>query len=289
MLCTMIARGVLGLTALFGALLIGAGSSASVGEHGVDAHRTGVVERASPPGKRPWKPSPTCPVDTFADPDTGVCLRIPNAVDAPEATAEEAGHHDRHGTWSVYEQIPRRPDRPADYEAYRFPLPPALPNGKHVISGYDLDQPDEGQRRGRTLRAVGHGGLDIPQARGTPIHLVALESQEGDAEVVYVGTLFGTTVVTRHTIHEGGRLRDYLVLFGHLDRPAPGLAPSARLQQDDVVGFVGDTGSPELVHLHLETRRVRDGVDVTKVGVGRLLDATVSVVCDPRNVLPRKP
>ena len=82
--------------------------------------------------------------------------------------------------------------------------------------------------------------------------MLALEHQEGDAEVVYVGSLFGTTVITRHTLREGGQLRDYVLLFGHLDAAAPGVTPGTHLKEGDVVGFVGDTGSPELVHLHLE-------------------------------------
>jgi hypothetical protein len=58
-----------------------------------------------------------------------------------------------------------------------------------------------------------------------------------------------------------------------------------------VVGYVGDTGSPELVHLHLEARRVRDGVDVASVARSApraLAENANSVVCDPRNVLPLK-
>jgi murein DD-endopeptidase MepM/ murein hydrolase activator NlpD len=160
------------------------------------------------------------------------------------------------------------------------------------VSGYDLDRPDAEQRRGRTLRAVGHGGVDLPQKRGTPVKLVALEHQQGDADVLYTGPLFGTTVVTRHTLHEGGQLRDYVVLYGHLDAIAPGLGAGAELKDGDLVGFVGDTGSPELVHLHLEARRVREGLDivqrVSKSGPADLLADDVSVVCDPRNVLALK-
>jgi hypothetical protein len=43
------------------------------------------------------------------------------------------------------------------------------------------------------------------------------------------------------------------------------------------------------VHLHLEARRVREGVDVTRMGAlgpGAMIDNDSSVVCDPRNVLP---
>jgi hypothetical protein len=118
---------------------------------------------------------------------------------------------------------------------------------------------------------------------------VRLEHQEGDAEVLFVGSLFGETVITRHVLREGGQLRDYLLLFGHLDAPAPGLAPGATLKSADLVGFVGDTGSPELVHLHLEVRRVRSGIEPATLGktaAAALIDNATSVVCDPRNVLP---
>jgi murein DD-endopeptidase MepM/ murein hydrolase activator NlpD len=158
------------------------------------------------------------------------------------------------------------------------------------MSGYDLDRPDDSQRRGRTLHAVGHGGVDLPDPRGTPILLVPLENQVGDADVIYVGPLFGTTVVTRHTVREGGRLRDYVLLYGHLQEAAQGLVAGRALKEGDVVGAVGDTGSPELVHLHLEARRVRDGLDaarrVKERGGPSLLEGDATVVCDPRNVLP---
>jgi murein DD-endopeptidase MepM/ murein hydrolase activator NlpD len=91
-------------------------------------------------------------------------------------------------------------------------------------------------------------------------------------------------------VREGGRLRDYVLLFGHLDAAAPGIAAGRPLKEGELVGFVGDTGSPELVHLHLEARRVREGVDMaerirTRSG-GAALEADATVVCDPRNVLP---
>jgi murein DD-endopeptidase MepM/ murein hydrolase activator NlpD len=229
-----------------------------------------------------------CPEGTL--PDGDACVHLPGEDDGPDAPVEANAHRVRSGRWAPYAQIPRRPDRPAEYDQYRYPVPPGLPGGHSVVSGYDLDRPDEEQRRGRSLRAVGHGGVDLPQKRGTPVKLVALDHQQGDADVVYTGPLFGTTVVTRHTVREGGQLRDYLVLHGHLDGVAPGLAPGSPVKDGDVVGLVGDTGSPELVHLHWEARRVRDGVDVrtrlAKNGAADLLADDVSVVCDPRNVLP---
>jgi murein DD-endopeptidase MepM/ murein hydrolase activator NlpD len=218
-------------------------------------------------------------------PDGDVCVRLPGEDDAPEAEPAENAHHDKHGHWVAYDQIPRRPERPADYDAYRYPVPCTK---ACVASGYDLDRPDELQRRGRRLSHVGHGAVDMVQKKGTPVALVALEHQEGDAEVVFAGPLFGTTVVTRHTLREGGQLRDYVMLFGHLDGFAPGLAAGVPLREGDLVGYVGNTGSPELVHLHLEVRRVRAGIDVTskKLAGPALVDNETSIVCDPRNVLP---
>jgi murein DD-endopeptidase MepM/ murein hydrolase activator NlpD len=224
-----------------------------------------------------------CPLAAL--PDGDACVRIPGDDEGPEAELAENAHHDKRGRWVVYDQIPRRPERPADYGAYRYPVVCESANAC-VVSGYDLDRPDEMQRRGRRLSHVGHGAVDIPQHKGTPIAMLPLEHQEGDADVVYVGPLFGTTVVTRHALREGGQLRDYLLLFGHLDALAPGLNAGARLKEGDLVGFVGDTGSPELVHLHLEARRVRDGVDVGKLLPGAMIANENSVVCDPRNVLP---
>jgi murein DD-endopeptidase MepM/ murein hydrolase activator NlpD len=242
----------------------------------VRAVTTGLYDLACPPGMLP---------------DGDVCVHLPVAGDEgePDAPASANAHRERSGRWAVYDQIPRRPDRPADYDAYRYPVPPGMPGGHSVVSGYDLDRPDPSQRRGPTLHAVGHGGVDLPQARGAPILLVPLEHQQGDADVLYTGPYFGTTVMTRQTVREGGQLRDYIVIFGHMAGVAPGVAVGRTLKNGDRVGFVGDTGSPELVHLHYETRRVREGVDVLKklaAGPGALTDDAVSIVCDPRNVLP---
>lgn len=253
-----------------------------------------LVVRAEAPkveGVADGTPGAPCPAGHF--PDGEACVSFAEIEETSDAPVLPNAHHDKSGAWVAYDQIGRRPDRPEDYDAYRYPIPPGLPNGHSVISGYDLDRPDQAQRRGRTLRAVGHGGVDLPQAKGTRIPIFHLEHQQGEAEVLYVGPLFGTTVVTLHTLREGGQLRDYVLLFGHLDGPAPGLAKGQTLRDGDLVGFVGDTGSPELVHLHLEARRVREGVDARSlVGAGAggggaaILADSATIVCDPRNVLP---
>jgi murein DD-endopeptidase MepM/ murein hydrolase activator NlpD len=224
-----------------------------------------------------------CPPGTL--PDARVCIPVPEGqVGGEELEARAGGHHDRSGRWRSYEQIPRRPERPTDYRRYVLPIP-TVPGQSFLLSGYDLDQPDEAQRRGAHLSAVGHGGVDIAQKRGTEVRLVALEHQVGDAEVLHVGTLFGNSVVTRHSLREGNKLREYLVIHGHLEGPAPGLARGATVREGSLIGFVGDSGSPGDVHLHLEMRRVREGVDAGKLAPGQLTQSARTVACDPRNVL----
>jgi murein DD-endopeptidase MepM/ murein hydrolase activator NlpD len=235
----------------------------------------------------PASAAPSCPAGTA--PDGDACVHLTTLDDGPLAEAKANAHRERSGRWATYEQIPRLPDRPPDYDAYRYPIPPGLPGGHYVVSGYDLDQPDEKQRRGPTLKHVGHGAADLPQAKGTPVQMITLDHQEGDAEVLYAGALFGTTVVTRHALREGGRLRDYVLLLAHLDTIAPGVHAGSTVNDGQVVGTVGDSGSPRIIHLHLEVRRVRDGVDLSKVAAGAPMIAdSVTVVCDPRNVLPLK-
>jgi hypothetical protein len=272
---------LLGAIAITAAMSLGARSAPSHGAASRAADTGGLFFfQAAAPSLDPT----TCPPGTLPDGDS--CVRLPDdddEVGAPEAESNVNTHRDPLGHWVVYDEIPRRPERPADYDAYRYPVPCER---ACVASGYDLDRSDLFQRRGRRLRQVGHGAVDLVQRRGTPVTNVTLDHQQGDAEVVYVGPLFGTTVVTRNTVREGGKLRDYLLFFGHLDAPAPGLADGARMRDGDPIGLVGDTGSPELVHLHLETRRVRDGVDPTRLGPSALVDVANSVVCDPRNVLP---
>lgn len=199
---------------------------------------------------------------------------------APWPTIKANGHTDKDGRWVDYDQIGRRWDRPEAYAAYRYPIANAM-----VVSGYDLDKPDDRQRRGK-MSAVGHGGVDIPEKKGTPITMIALDHQMGDAEVLYVGHLFGETVVTRHTLREGGRKREYVLLFGHLEEAAEGVRRGRRLRPGQLVGYVGNTDSPEFVHLHLEARRLREGVDPWKLAAWNINAREISVVTDPRNVLP---
>lgn len=197
----------------------------------------------------------------------------------PPAVIVKNGHTERSGRWLEYEQIALRPGRPDSYLAYRYPV------DAPVVSGYDLGEPDSEQRRG-TMSAVGHGGLDLAAPFGTPITLPRLEHQIGNAEVLYAGWLYGETVVTRHTVLEGGVERDYLLLLGHLHSVNEHVQRGRTLREGSIVGFVGNSGSPQFVHLHLETRRVREGTNLRTLTGDGLRAREFSIVSDPRNLLP---
>ena len=211
-------------------------------------------------------------------------MRLPDDDErAPEPEAEPGGHHDRQGRWVAYEQIPRRPDRSADYDLYRYPVP--CSHGC-VVSGYDLDRPDEAQRRGRRLTYVGHGAVDLPQKKGTPVALVALEHQQDDAEVIYVGPSSARPSSPARPCARAASSATTSSSSGTSTPRRPGSPPASASATATCSASWATRGSPELVHLHLEARRLRDGVDLTKLAPGQMIANENSVVCDPRNVLP---
>ncbi len=234
--------------------------------------------------QEPGLPS-LCPPGTL--PDARVCVPFPRQSAGSERDHAQNRHRDRSGAHRQYDHIPRQPERPADYLKYRYPIAPPA-SGSFVMSGYDLDRPEVDQRH-TANREVGHGGIDLAQSRGTEVRVTDLDNQVGDAEVVYVGEVFGNSVVTRHALREGSRLRDYIVIHGHLEGTGAGLEPGRNVSAGSLVGFVGDSGSPGIVHLHLEVRRVRDHVELQKLGAQKLIQNAYTVACDPRNVLPLLP
>jgi murein DD-endopeptidase MepM/ murein hydrolase activator NlpD len=90
-----------------------------------------------------------------------------------------------------------------------------------------------------TIRA--HRGVDYAAPTGTPIMAT------GAAKVVHVGTKggYGRTVILQHGSH-------YSTLYAHLSRYAKGLRTGSRIQQGDVIGYIGSSGLATGPHLHYE-------------------------------------
>jgi hypothetical protein len=221
-------------------------------------------------------------------PEGPVCVRIPGEAEvarlsleaeaAPSATPREA---DGVASIASIASIPRRPDRPADPAAYLYPVGRGRP--PRLLGGFDADRALP--FRGRTEEQA---GVHLVARAGEKVECVSLEAQEGPAEVVFVGDLFGPTVVTRHRVAEGGRPREYLLFHGRLDRASPGLAAGAKVEAGAALGFARSETGGGLIEVYLEARQVREGVKLDGADPKRLTDPAATVPIDLCNVLPKK-
>ncbi|HSN97726.1 MAG TPA: hypothetical protein VLS89_05485 [Candidatus Nanopelagicales bacterium] len=227
---------------------------------------------AAPAGGPVTRLAALCPPRTL--PEGQACIPLPAHAGADEQAATSPAA--RAGALRAGgEHLPRRPDRPAAPDAYLYPVGP--PEGSPaLIGGFELSP--QGERR--------PGVVDLAAMRGEKVALLPLDHQEGDAEVAFVGELRGITVGTLHRVREGDREHRFLVLYGHLERPGPGVVPGARLRAADAVGFAGDSGGADQVELRFEVRKLREGARIERLEPQRLLDQAISIPCDPRNVLP---
>ena len=222
---------------------------------------------------------PVCGLRAIPEGDACVPLPTKSAPLGPaEASRTPVSANDDKATSAF---LPRRPERPAEYSAYLLPIPA---DPVRVLS--------EG---GAAARAPGERmGVDLACSSGERVLLAALEGQEGDARVVFVGEDVGVTIATLHTVREGDATTPFLVIYGHLDRPGPGIVPGMRVRAGEVIAFSGDTGSKGIEQLYVEIRKVREGAlprlipDETTAPKPRLADDALSIATDPRNALAKK-
>ncbi len=92
-----------------------------------------------------------------------------------------------------------------------------------------------------TIRA--HKGVDYGAATGTPIFAT------GKGKVAFIGGKggYGKTVILQHG-------RKYSTLYAHMSRFGKGLKLGDRVEQGQVIGYVGKTGLATGPHLHYEFR-----------------------------------
>ena len=88
-----------------------------------------------------------------------------------------------------------------------------------------------------------HRGVDYAASRGTAIRA------SGDGKVIFVGRKggFGRTVILRHG-------STYTTLYAHMSRYTKGMRPGRRVQQGQLIGYVGSSGLATGPHLHYEFR-----------------------------------
>jgi murein DD-endopeptidase MepM/ murein hydrolase activator NlpD len=184
--------------------------------------------------------------------------------------------------------IPRLPGRPERYEDYELPVEsPGLisPASPSDLAGDELER----WLRGEGRSSAEPTGLRIESSTNAPVTLVELEGQQGNAEVMLAGELYGVTVATRHRVDTGSGVRDYVALYGRLSRPGPEVTAGATLARGAVVGFVGDRNGSDTPHLYFEVRQLRLATRAAAAGgktLSELVRPAVSLPCDPRNVLP---
>jgi len=92
-------------------------------------------------------------------------------------------------------------------------------------------------------RIRAHLGTDYAASTGTPIKAT------GDGRIVFMGNKggYGKAIVIKHG-------SSYETLYAHMSRFRSGLGHGSRVQQGQVIGYVGSTGLATGPHLHYEFR-----------------------------------
>lgn len=92
-------------------------------------------------------------------------------------------------------------------------------------------------------RTRAHEGVDYAAPSGTPV------KASGDGKVVYAGRKggYGNVIILKHG-------QKYSTLYAHLNRFARGIHVGTRVEQKDVIAYVGASGLATGPHLHYEFR-----------------------------------
>lgn len=114
-----------------------------------------------------------------------------------------------------------------------------------VVAGELRDTFTEARGNGRV-----HDAIDIPAPRNTPV----LAATNGRVLKLFTSRAGGLMVYAADSSER------FIMMYGHLDGYAPGLADGSRLTRGQTIGFVGTTGNapPNLPHLHFAIARAVD-------------------------------
>ena len=97
-----------------------------------------------------------------------------------------------------------------------------------------------------------HKGLDFAAPTGTPIYAA------GNGVIEYVGSngAYGKYIRIRHN-------SSYKTAYAHLHNYSKGIVNGVRVQQGQIIGYVGTTGRSTGPHLHYEVQYQNKAVDPT--------------------------
>lgn len=101
-----------------------------------------------------------------------------------------------------------------------------------------------------------HKGTDFAAATGTPIRAA------GDGVIDFAGVQggYGNVVVIKHWAN-------YSTAYAHMSRFAAGMKKGAKVNQGDIIGYVGTTGWSTGAHLHYEFRVAGEAKDPGKLNI----------------------
>lgn len=99
-----------------------------------------------------------------------------------------------------------------------------------------------------------HTGVDFGVPYGTPIRAAG----SGVVEVAGRHGAYGITVEIRHN-------NKYETLYAHMSKLAAGVRRGAKVNQGQIIGYVGSTGRSTGPHLHYEVRMNNRAVNPTKI------------------------
>ncbi len=101
-----------------------------------------------------------------------------------------------------------------------------------------------------------HTGVDFGVPHGTPIRAAGA----GVVELAGRHGAYGVTVEIQHT-------KKYETLYAHMSKLATGIRRGTRVNQGQIIGYVGSTGRSTGPHLHYEIRVGKRAVNPTNVKV----------------------
>jgi len=102
-----------------------------------------------------------------------------------------------------------------------------------------------------------HKGVDFSAPTGTPIHA----SADGVVDSAGRSGGYGNLVVLKHW-------SGYTTAYAHMSRFAAGMRKGVKVNQGDVIGYVGATGWATAPHLHYEFRLNNKAQDPLKIKAG---------------------
>jgi hypothetical protein len=232
----------------------------------------GAARAAAEGSAAPLASANGCPERAVAI-EGGACVWLPDEKGTPQsARARRLGllPPEEPELERETQMVPRLPERSERFADYQLPVDPVIA----------VDAPVDPTERARKP------GIRIESDPGAPVHLVDLEGQKGRPEVVLVGQLHGVTVLVRHQVEAPSGARNYLAVYGNLDRPGPHVVNGARLSPLAVIGYIEDEDEARGTHLYFEVRQELAPLGRPAEHLSQLVSPGASVPVDPRNVLP---